>query len=165
MLTIEAQVRCSARVLAQHRVDPVTVGAVLLTVVTGTSEALGGQLWAGAASIVRRPSRSKKNSDPGAAARSGEAELLAPRESPGDRQNALALAVALARAAADAEFERAVGMVGQAGPVRERSGTSRMRSAAVPSTGRYCRARRDLSRGAGIVRPVEDRNPYRIHAS
>jgi hypothetical protein len=37
--------------------DPVTVGAVLLAVATGVSEALGGQLWAGVVSLVRRPLR------------------------------------------------------------------------------------------------------------
>ncbi len=35
--------------------DPVTLGAVLLAVATGVSEALGGQLWAGVVSLVRRP--------------------------------------------------------------------------------------------------------------
>ena len=37
------------------RVDPVTLGAVLLAVATGVSEALGGQLWVGVVSLVRRP--------------------------------------------------------------------------------------------------------------
>jgi hypothetical protein len=40
--------------------DPITVGAVLLAVVTGVSEALGGQLWTGVVSLVRRPPDGKK---------------------------------------------------------------------------------------------------------
>ena len=88
--------------------DPVTIGAVLLAVVTGASEALGGQLWAGVVSLVRRPFRGKQagGSDVPAVA-SGEAELAALQQAPGDRQKAVALAeVLLARAATDAEFGR-----------------------------------------------------------
>ena len=39
--------------------DPVTIGAVLLAIVTGL-EALGTQLWEGVVSLVRRPFRRKK---------------------------------------------------------------------------------------------------------
>lgn len=89
--------------------DPVAVGAVLLAVVTGASEALGGQLWAGMVSLVRRPSRNKQRSAGGAAAKSGETELLALQEAPASRENAVALAkVLLARAEADADFEHAL---------------------------------------------------------
>jgi hypothetical protein len=105
--------------------DPVTVGAVLVAVATGVSEALGGQLWAGVVSLVRRPFRDK-NAPGGdlATIKSGEAELLALETSPGDRQKAVALAeVLLARAGADAEFNQALGdWWAQAEPVRSRIG-------------------------------------------
>ena len=39
------------------RMDPITIGAVLLAVITGTSEALSSQLWAGVVSLVGRPLR------------------------------------------------------------------------------------------------------------
>jgi hypothetical protein len=106
-------------------VDPVTVGAVLLAVATGVSEALGGQLWAGVVSLVRRPRRGGKGpAEELPASGSGEAELVALRESPADQQKAMALAeVLLARAAADAEFGRELrDWWAQAGPVREKIG-------------------------------------------
>jgi hypothetical protein len=102
-------------------VDPVTLGAVLLAVVTGASEALGGRLWAGVATLVRRPLRRKQaRGAQVAAVPSGEAELAALEQFPGDRGKAVALAEALlARAGADADFERALaGWWGQAEPVR-----------------------------------------------
>jgi hypothetical protein len=105
-------------------VDPVTVGVVLLAVVTGVSEALGDRLWDGLVSLVRRPFHGKKASGGGAAAvSSGEAELLALRKSPDD-QKAVALAGALlARAESDADFGRALTQWwAQAGPVREKIG-------------------------------------------
>jgi hypothetical protein len=106
-------------------VDPVTVGAVLLAVATGVSEALGGQLWAGVVSLVRRPQHSGKElAGEVAAAQSGDAELIELQNSPGDQQKAVALAeVLLARAAADPGFDRALGeWWEQATPVREKAG-------------------------------------------
>ena len=106
-------------------VDPVTMGAVLVAVVTGVSEALGGQLWEGVISLVRRPFRGKQAADAApVAVGSGEAELVALQQSPGDRQKAVALAeVLLARAGADAGFGRALGdWWAQAEPVREKIG-------------------------------------------
>jgi hypothetical protein len=105
--------------------DPVAVGAVLLAVATGVSEALGGQLWAGVVSLVRRSFHGKEA--PGAdtaAVKPGEAELLALEQSPGDRQKAVALAeVLLARAGADSGFDRALkSWWAQAEPVRETIG-------------------------------------------
>lgn len=99
--------------------DPVTVGAVLLAVATGVSEALGGELWAGVVALVRRPLRGGRQ--PGG---SGEAELAALRGAPADRAKAVALAeVLLARAAADPGFGRALGeWWARAEPVREKSG-------------------------------------------
>jgi hypothetical protein len=104
--------------------DPVTVGAVLLAVATGFSEALGSRLWEGLVSLVKRPFH-KPLSDGGMSAdTSGEAQLFALRGSPGDQQRAVALAgVLLDRAAVDEEFSRAFqSWWAQAGPVRERVG-------------------------------------------
>ena len=105
--------------------DPVTVGAVLLAVATGVSEALGGQLWAGVVSLVRRPLHGKrKPAGEVPAARSGEAELTALQGSPGDCGKAVALAeVLLARAGCDPGFERALQeWWARAEPVREKLG-------------------------------------------
>jgi hypothetical protein len=106
-------------------VDPVTVGAVLLAVATGVSEALGGQLWAGVVSLVRRPQRGR-NEQAGEvpAVRSGDAELIALQGSPGDQRKALALAeVLLTRAGADPGFDQALReWWEQAEPVREKTG-------------------------------------------
>jgi hypothetical protein len=106
-------------------VDPVTVSAVLLAVVTGVSEALGGHLWDGVVSLVRRPSHGKKY--PGgeiATISSGEAELLALQQSPNNQQKAMMLAeVLLTRAEADDEFDRALKQWwATAEPVREKIG-------------------------------------------
>ena len=105
--------------------DPITMAAVLLAVATGVSEALGGQLWAGVVSLVRRPFRGKEAPGSGpAAVKSGETELLALQQSPGDQQKAVALAeVLLARATADPGFDRALqDWWVQAEPVRETIG-------------------------------------------
>src|SRR5262249_11981202 len=91
--------------------DPVTIGAVLLAIITGTSEALGGQLWAGVVSLVRRPLRRRAGAgtDAAVAVPSAEAELAALQQTPNDQQKAVALAERLlARAAADSEFDRAL---------------------------------------------------------
>ena len=102
------------------RMDPVTIGAVLLAVITGTSEALGGQLWAGVVSLVRRPLHRKAAAGSDLAVVSGKAELAALQKAPGDQQKAVALAERLlARAATDEEFDQALkGWWEQAGPVR-----------------------------------------------
>ena len=106
-------------------VDPVTLGTVLLAVVTGVSEALSGQLWAEVVSLIRRPLRHKTiSSGDAAAVPSGEAELVALQQALGDEQKALALAeVLLARADADDSFMQAlVSWWEQAEPVRARIG-------------------------------------------
>jgi hypothetical protein len=78
--------------------DPITLSVVLLAVVTGASEAAGGQLLSALASLIRRPWHRK-------ASPSGEAELEALQASPDDQRKALQLAeVLLARSSADAEF-------------------------------------------------------------
>jgi hypothetical protein len=92
--------------------DPVTIGAVLLAIVSGAGAQLGTQLWEGVVSLVRRPFRHKAvGSDTGTAAvvPSGGAELAAFQHAPGDRQKAVALAEALlARSGADEEFRQAL---------------------------------------------------------
>jgi hypothetical protein len=101
--------------------DPVTLGAVLLAVVTGVSETFSGQLWAGVVSLVRRPGRRKKApGDDAVTVPSGEAELAALRQAPGNQQKAVALAeVLLARADADDGFKQALlSWWAQAEPVR-----------------------------------------------
>ena len=39
--------------------DPITIGAVLLAIVSGAGTQLGTQLWEGVVSLVRRPFRHK----------------------------------------------------------------------------------------------------------
>ena len=105
--------------------DPVTLGAVLLAVVTGVSEAFSGQLWAGVVSLVRRPGRREKApGDDAVAVPSGEAELAALQQAQGDRQKAVAMAeVLLTRADADDGFKQALlSWWGQAEPVRANIG-------------------------------------------
>lgn len=108
--------------------DPVTIGAVLLAIVSGAGEGLGKQLWESVVSLVGRPLRRKAavSSDVTAAATvpAGEAELAALQQAPGDQQRAVALAaVLLARSNADAEFRQALDRWWkQAEPVRESIG-------------------------------------------
>src|ERR1700733_13478558 len=91
-------------------VDPITIGAVLLAVVSGAGTQLGTQLWEGVVSLVRGPFRHKAAaSDAAAAVPSAEPELAAFQRAPGDRQKAVALAEALlARSGADDGFRRAL---------------------------------------------------------
>ena len=87
--------------------DPLTVGAVLLAVVTGASEAVGARLLAGVMSLVRRPPAGKAGA--GEQAVTGEAALATLLQAPADQHKAVALArVLLERAAADAGFDRAL---------------------------------------------------------
>ena len=90
--------------------DPVTMGAVLLAIVSGAGEGLGSRLLDGVISLVRRPFRHKApGSDAAAAVPSGELELAAFQQAPGDRQKAVALAQALlARSSGDDEFQQAL---------------------------------------------------------
>ncbi len=89
--------------------DPVTLGAVLVAVVTGASEALGGQLLERLSSLVKRPSRRRAAASGQVRVSSGEAELAVLRQEPDDQRTAVALAeVLLARASNDSEFGQAL---------------------------------------------------------
>ena len=59
--------------------DPITLSAVLVAVVTGASEALSGELFSGLVSLIRRPWHRKKAEPEQAPLPSGEAELTALR--------------------------------------------------------------------------------------
>jgi hypothetical protein len=93
--------------------DPMTIGAVLLAIVSGAGSQLGTQLWEGLVSLVRRPFHRKPAAGGDAATAemvpAGEAELAALQRAPGDQSKAVALAQALlARSGADEEFRRAL---------------------------------------------------------
>jgi hypothetical protein len=95
------------------RMDPVTIGAVLLAIVSGVSGKLGEQLWGAVVSLVHHPFRRNIAGGDEAAAStvlpSGEAELAALRRDPDDEHKAVALAEALlARSGSDDEFRRAL---------------------------------------------------------
>src|SRR5581483_6302068 len=104
--------------------DPITLSVVLVAVVTGASEALGGQLLSGLATLIRRPWHRKAAEPEQAALPSGEAELAALRAAPDDQQKALALAeVLLARSGADAGFGQGLqDWWVQAEPLRDSTG-------------------------------------------
>jgi hypothetical protein len=87
--------------------DPITIGAVLLAIVTGAGESMGKQLWEGVVALVHRPFDRKAAAEK--ALPKGEAQLTAFQQAPTDRDTAVALAEALlARSGADAEFRRAL---------------------------------------------------------
>ena len=106
--------------------DPVAIGAVLLAAITGASEALGGQLWSGVVSLVRRPLHHRTAAGKEVAVSSGEAELAALQQAPADKAKAVALAGRLLeRAAADGEFSRALQQWWEhAAPVRDQFGVT-----------------------------------------
>jgi len=109
--------------------DPVTLGAVLLAIVSGAGTQLGMQLWEGVISLVRRPFRHKAAGDDATVAASvpsGEAQLAALQEAPGDQHKAVALAEALlARSSADEEFRPALeSWWQQAEPIRANIGNA-----------------------------------------
>jgi hypothetical protein len=102
--------------------DPMMIGAVLLAVVTGTSEALADRVWAGVISLVHRPLRGgAKAEGTDTATASGEAEASALQQTPRDEKTAVALArVLLARSTADPEFRHAFeDWWAQAEPIRD----------------------------------------------
>lgn len=111
-------------------VDPVTVGAVLLAIVSGAGGQLGTQLWQGVVSLVRRPFHRQAAASGDSAAvevmTAGEAELAALQQARGDQSKAVALAEALlARARADGEFRQTLeSWWDQARPVRASIGNA-----------------------------------------
>ena len=66
--------------------DPVTIGAVLLAIVSGAGGGLGSQLWAGVSALVRRLfHRQAADEETAASVPSGEAELAALERAPSDK--------------------------------------------------------------------------------
>jgi hypothetical protein len=104
--------------------DSVTIGALLLAVISGAGEGLGTRLWDGVVALVRRPIHCDVTAGDTAAAMAsgsaGEAELAALQRAPADKAHAEALArVLLARAGADAGFGRVLQTWWEeAGPIR-----------------------------------------------
>ena len=90
--------------------DPVTVGAVLLTIASGATGELGKQLLDGLVALVRRPFRRVGGSPaPAELVPGGDAQLTGFQHAPDDRNKAEALAEALlARSGADTEFKQAL---------------------------------------------------------
>jgi hypothetical protein len=88
--------------------DPVTVGAVLLAILSGVAGEAGSKLWDGVVALVRRPFRHPEAAGALTASQeSGVAQLQALAQAPTDQEGAVALAEALlARADADAGFRR-----------------------------------------------------------
>ena len=92
--------------------DPITISAVVLAIVSGAAGEAGAKVWDGLTALVRRPVKARKAHaaalEPGstkALEPSGEAELVAVQAAPADRARALELAnVLVARADADADF-------------------------------------------------------------
>jgi hypothetical protein len=145
-------------------VDPVTVGAVLLAVATGVSEALGGQLCAGVVSLVRRPMHGRK--EPAgelSAPASGETELAALQKSPDDQAKAVALAeVLLARAANDSGFEQALDEWWErAAPIREKTANVTNTISGGTQYGPVLQGRdfTGLTFGASLAPPAQPKDP------
>ena len=88
--------------------DPVTLGAVVLAIVSGAAGEAGGKLWDGLTTLVRRPFRARTaDADQTVAVSSGEAELTALERAPADQGRALAVGEALlARASTDVTFQK-----------------------------------------------------------
>lgn len=103
--------------------DPGTIGAVLLAIVSGAAGEAGSRLWDGLTALVRRPFRHRA-SEGAVAVSSGDEELAALQQTPGDERRALALARALvARADADEDFQHELEIWwAQADPIRVTGG-------------------------------------------
>ncbi len=104
----------AAKAVRGDPVDPVTLGAVLLAIVSGAAGELGSRLWEKVSALARAPFQHGGSGQPALGAPpvggDGVAELAALAGSPKDGDLALALAHALvARAGADSEFGRALG--------------------------------------------------------
>ena len=84
--------------------DPVSIGTVVLALISGAAGEAGGRLWDGLVSLVHRPFRSTELM---AVVPSGQAELAALEQAPSDEHRAVALGEAiLARTGVDAAFRR-----------------------------------------------------------
>jgi len=91
--------------------EPITIGAVVLAIVSGAGGELGSRLWDGLVSLVRRPFHRKAitSGDAAAMVPTGEAELATLEQALDDEHKAVALAQALlARSGADDEFRAAL---------------------------------------------------------
>jgi hypothetical protein len=104
---------------------------VLLAIASGAGGSLGGKLWEGMVSLVRRPFCRKDGSggdvaEPAALVPAGTAELATLQQDPGDQGKALALAeILLTRCRADPEFRQALeSWWVQAEPVRSGTGNA-----------------------------------------
>jgi hypothetical protein len=139
--------------------DPVTIGAVLLAIVSGAGSQLGTQLWEGVVSLVRRPfgHKAAASGDAAAVMPAGESELAALRQAPGDQRKAVALAEALlARSDADDEFRRALERWWQqAEPIRASIGNATNTISGGIQHGPVLQGRdfSDVSFGAPLVTP------------
>jgi hypothetical protein len=88
--------------------DPVTIGAVLLAILSGAAGEAGSKLWDGVIALVRRPFQ-RHQAAAAPAVGSGEAELTALQQAPADEAKAQALArVLVARGEADPGFHQAL---------------------------------------------------------
>jgi hypothetical protein len=102
---------------------------VLLGIAGGVGEGLGGQLWEGLARLIRLPVHrvvTESGDTPvGTTVRTGDGDLAALRQAPGNRDRATSLAqILLARSGADEEFRRALEhWWEQAEPIRASAGT------------------------------------------
>jgi hypothetical protein len=88
--------------------DPVTIGAVVLAIVSGAAGEASGKLWDGLTALVRRPFHGHSvSADRATIVPSGATELAAVERAPNDEGYAVALGEALlARADADATFRQ-----------------------------------------------------------
>jgi hypothetical protein len=106
--------------------DPVTISAVILAVVSGVATEAGSSLWDGLTALVRRPFHARHPADPRSAPESGGvAELAAVEQIPADKGRALELArVLVARADSDPSFRAELeSWLGEASRVRIESGS------------------------------------------
>jgi hypothetical protein len=86
--------------------DPMTIGAVVLAIVSGAAGEAGGRLWDGLRKLVRRPIPGRPDIvDSATKVSGGIAELEALEQAPADERQAVVLAEALlARADTDTAF-------------------------------------------------------------
>jgi tetratricopeptide (TPR) repeat protein len=109
--------------------DAITIGAVLLAILTGAGSQLGTQLWTGIGELLRRPFHGESHSEnevhQAGQDRTGLSELLALERAP-DENRVLQLAqILIERAGSDEEFGRALeSWWERTGPARGQEGAS-----------------------------------------